>query len=123
MRVTPDWTRQSGNRPTRADRRWVGVTRCLAKHGTWNHSETRGEPPMVAQLLRAAIVVRVADSELADSAEPLLDELLAHTRRHGLVVLQADAHALRGRRQLLVGAEDKALSDVAVALAMLDEEI
>jgi diguanylate cyclase (GGDEF)-like protein len=86
-------------------------------------AQHRGEPRMVAQLLRAAIVVRVADSELADSAEPLLDELLAHTRRHGLVVLQADAHALRGRRQLLVGAEDKALSDVAVALAMLDEEI
>lgn len=86
-------------------------------------AQHRGEPRMVAQLLRAAIVVRVADSELADSSEPLLDELLAHTRRHGLVVLQADAHALRGRRQLLVGAEDKALSDVAVALAMLDEEI
>jgi diguanylate cyclase (GGDEF)-like protein len=86
-------------------------------------AQHRGEPRMVAQLLRAAIVIRVADSELADSAEPLLDELLAHTRRHGLVVLQADAHALRGRRQLLVGAEDKALSEVAVALAMLDEEI
>src|SRR5882672_9243727 len=72
-------------------------------------AQHRGEPRMVAQLLRAAIVMRVADSELADSAEPLLDELLAHTRRHGLVVLQADAHALRGRRLLLVGAEDKAL--------------
>ncbi len=86
-------------------------------------AQHRGEPRMVAQLLRAAIVVRVTESELADAAEPLLDELLAHTRRHGLVVLQADAHALRGRRQLLVGAEDKALSDVAVGLAMLDEEI
>jgi diguanylate cyclase (GGDEF)-like protein len=86
-------------------------------------AQHRGEPRMVAQLLRAAIVVRVSESELADAAEPLLDELLAHTRRHGLVVLQADAHALRGRRQLLVGAEDKALSDVAVGLAMLDEDI
>jgi diguanylate cyclase (GGDEF)-like protein len=88
-------------------------------------AQHRGEPRMVAQLLRAAIVIRVADAdgELADSAELLLDELLAHTKRHGLVVLQADAHALRGRRQLLVGAEDKALSDVAVALALLDEEI
>jgi diguanylate cyclase (GGDEF)-like protein len=86
-------------------------------------AQHRGEPRMVAQLLRAAIVARVGDSAAADSAEPLLDELLAHTRRHGLVVLQADAHALRGRRQLLVGAEDKALSEVAVALAMLDEDI
>jgi diguanylate cyclase (GGDEF)-like protein len=86
-------------------------------------AQHRGEPRMVAQLLRGAIVIRVVDGALADSAEPLLDELLAHTRRHGLVVLQADAHALRGRRQLLVGAEDKALSEVAVALAMLDEEI
>jgi diguanylate cyclase (GGDEF)-like protein len=86
-------------------------------------AQHRGEPRMVAQLLRAAIVIRVADGAQADSAEPLLDELLAHTRRHGLVVLQADAHALRGRRLLLVGAEDKALSEVAVALAMLDEDI
>jgi diguanylate cyclase (GGDEF)-like protein len=86
-------------------------------------AQHRGEPRMVAQLLRAAIVIRVGDSQFADSAEPLLDELLAHTRRHGLAVLQADTHALRGRRQLLVGAEDKALSDVAVALAILDEDI
>jgi diguanylate cyclase (GGDEF)-like protein len=83
----------------------------------------RGEPRMVAQLLRAAVVVRVTDCQTADSAEPLLDDLLAHTRRHGLVVLQADAHALRGRRLLLLEAEDKALSEAAVALAMLDEEI
>ncbi|HEV2778091.1 MAG TPA: GGDEF domain-containing protein [Actinophytocola sp.] len=86
-------------------------------------AQHRGEPRMVAQLLRAAILVRVGDSTVADSAEPLLDELLAHTRRHGLVILQADAHALRGRRQLLVGAEDKALSEVAVALALLDEDV
>ncbi|HEU5475779.1 MAG TPA: GGDEF domain-containing protein [Actinophytocola sp.] len=86
-------------------------------------AQHRGEPRMVAQLLRAATVIRIADGRFADSAEPLLDELLAHTRRHGLAVLQADTHALRGRRQLLSGAEDKALSDVAVALAILDEDI
>ncbi|PPK70337.1 GGDEF domain-containing protein [Actinokineospora auranticolor] len=86
-------------------------------------AQHRGEPRMVAQLLRSAVAVRVVNNELADSAEPLLDELLAHTRRHGLVVLQADAHALRGRRLLLAGAEDAALSEAAVALAMLDEDI
>ncbi|WP_026422770.1 GGDEF domain-containing protein [Actinokineospora inagensis] len=86
-------------------------------------AQHRGEPRMVAQLLRSAVAVRVVVHELADSAEPLLDELLAHTRRHGLVVLQADAHALRGRRLLLAGAEDAALSEAAVALAMLDEDI
>lgn len=86
-------------------------------------AQHRGEPRMVAQLLRAAVVVRVTNAEVADAAEPLLDDLLAHTRRHGLVVLQADAHALRGRRLLLAGTEDKALSEAAIALAMLDEEI
>ncbi|OLR89984.1 GGDEF domain-containing protein [Actinokineospora bangkokensis] len=86
-------------------------------------AQSRGEPRMVAQLLRSAVAVRVVNNELADSAEPLLDEMLAHTRRHGLVVLQADAHALRGRRLLLAGAEDAALTEAAVALAMLDEDI
>ncbi|CRK61505.1 diguanylate cyclase/phosphodiesterase (GGDEF & EAL domains) with PAS/PAC sensor(s) [Alloactinosynnema sp. L-07] len=86
-------------------------------------AQHRGEPRMVAQLLRSAVAVRVVNNELADSAEPLLDELLAHTRRHGLLVLQADAHALRGRRLLLAGAEDAALTEAAVALAMLDEDI
>ncbi len=86
-------------------------------------AQHRGEPRMVAQLLRSAVAVRVVNNELADSAEPLLDELLAHTRRHGLVVLQADAHALRGRHLLIAGAEDAALTEAAVALAMLDEEI
>ncbi|MDQ3403815.1 MAG: GGDEF domain-containing protein [Actinomycetota bacterium] len=86
-------------------------------------AQHRGEPRMVAQLLRSAVAVRVVNNELADSAEPLLDEMLAHTRRHGLIILQADAHALRGRRLLLAGAEDAALTEAAVALAMLDEDI
>ncbi|MGW5055570.1 diguanylate cyclase [Actinokineospora sp. NPDC004072] len=86
-------------------------------------AQHRGEPRMVAQLLRSAVAVRVVNADMADSAEPLLDEMLAHTRRHGLVVLQADAHALRGRRLLIAGAEDAALTEAAVALAMLDEDI
>ncbi|WP_156754728.1 GGDEF domain-containing protein [Actinokineospora pegani] len=88
-----------------------------------SEAQSRGEPRMVAQLLRSAVAVRVVNDELADSAESLLDEMLAHTRRHGLVVLQADAHALRGRRLLLAGAEDAALTEAAIALAMLDEDI
>jgi diguanylate cyclase (GGDEF)-like protein len=83
----------------------------------------RGEPRMVAQLLRSAVVVRVQTSSMTASSDPLLDELLAHTRRHGLVMLQADAHALRGRRLLSDGAEDAALTEAAVALAMLDEDL
>ena len=86
-------------------------------------AQHRGEPRMVAELLRYAVSTRVSVDGQAESAEPLLDEMLAHTRRHGLVVLQADAHALRGRRLLLVGASDKALSEAALALAMLDDEL
>ncbi len=83
----------------------------------------RGEPRLVGQLLRAATVIRVIDSDSADSAESMVEEFLSHSRRHGLLVLQADAHALRGLRLLLVGKEDDALSEVAVGLAMLDEKI
>lgn len=85
----------------------------------------RGEPRMVAQLLRAAAVVRVNDTEQAvvSDAEAIVDEFLEHTQRHGLLVLQADAHALRAKRLLLTGAEDAALTEAAVGLAMLDEKV
>ncbi|WP_018683292.1 GGDEF domain-containing protein [Actinokineospora enzanensis] len=107
---------QVSGRPERA-RHAEEVDRLLAE------AQHRGEPRMVAQLLRSAVAVRVFNPELVDSAEPLLDELLAHTRRHGLVVLKADAHALRGHRLLLASAEDPALTEAAIALAMLDEDI
>ncbi|HEV7908015.1 MAG TPA: GGDEF domain-containing protein [Pseudonocardiaceae bacterium] len=86
-------------------------------------AQCRGEPRIVAQLLRAAAVVRLVTPSLIDMSDPLLDEMLAHTRRHGLHVLEADAHALRGRRFLAASAEDKALTEVACGLAMLDEEL
>jgi diguanylate cyclase (GGDEF)-like protein len=78
---------------------------------------------MVAQLLRNAVAVRLSTSGLATTAEPLLDELLTHTRRHGLLVLQSDAHALRGRLLLIAGSEDAALTEAAIALAMLDDDL
>lgn len=67
--------------------------------------------------------MRLSSAELVDNADELLDELHTHTHRHGLVVLEADAWALRGRRELLLGSEDAALSEVARGLAMLDEEL
>ncbi|RKT70805.1 diguanylate cyclase (GGDEF)-like protein [Saccharothrix variisporea] len=86
-------------------------------------AQARGEPRIVGQLLRAAAVVRLVTPGLVDMSDSMLDELLAHTRRHGLVVLEAEAHALRGRRYLLGGFEDKALTEVASGLAMLDEDL
>jgi diguanylate cyclase len=47
--------------------------------------------------------------------------MLAHTRRHGLSLLRADAHALRGRRLVLAGQDDAALTEIARALAILDD--
>ena len=82
----------------------------------------RGEPRMVGQLLRAAAVIRLDSAEQAESAESMVEEFLAHATRHGLLVLQADAHALRGRRLLLSGDEDGALTECAIGLAMLDEK-
>ncbi|GAA4856420.1 GGDEF domain-containing protein [Saccharopolyspora cebuensis] len=86
-------------------------------------AQRRGEPRIVSQLLRHCAAMRLTTQDAVSTADPLLDELLTHTRRHGLVVLQADAHALRGRRALLGGAEDNALTEVAHGLAMLDDEL
>jgi diguanylate cyclase (GGDEF)-like protein len=85
----------------------------------------RGEPRMVAQVLRAAAAIRVNDSEQAITveAESIVDEFLEHATRHEFLVLQADAHALRAKRLFLAGAEDAALTEAAVGLAMLDEKV
>ena len=82
----------------------------------------RGEPRMVGQLLRAAAVIRVNDAT-AEATEQIIDEFLAHSELYDLDVLQADAHALRAKWLLLSGHEDMALTEAAIGLAMLDEQV
>ncbi|HKS47880.1 MAG TPA: GGDEF domain-containing protein [Amycolatopsis sp.] len=84
-------------------------------------TQRRGEPVLVAQLLRAAVVARLVIPGFAAESEPLLDEMLAHSRRHGLGLYRADAHALRGRLLILAEQEDAALTEIARALAILDD--
>lgn len=86
-----------------------------------DETQRRGEPTMIAQLLRASAIARLITKGLAAEAEPRLDEMLAHTRRHGLALLRADAHALRGRRLVIASQEDPALTEIARALAILDD--
>ncbi|RZQ63642.1 sensor domain-containing diguanylate cyclase [Amycolatopsis suaedae] len=86
-----------------------------------DETQRRGEPLLVAQLLRATGLARLVTKGMATEAEERLDEMLAHTRRHGLALLRADAHALRGRRLVLAEQEDAALTEIARALAILDE--
>ena len=86
-----------------------------------DETQRRGEPMLVAQLLRASATARLITRGLAAEAEPRLDEMLAHTRRHGLALLRADAHALRGRRLVIASQEDAALTEIARALAILDD--
>ncbi|MGH3439912.1 MAG: GGDEF domain-containing protein, partial [Sciscionella sp.] len=81
----------------------------------------RDEPWMLGKLLRFSAIARLTTPSTAAIADPMIDELLTHSRRNGLLVLQAGAHALRGLRALLASAEDTALTEVAQALAMLDE--
>ncbi len=76
---------------------------------------------LVAQLLRASGLARLVTRGAATEAEPLLDEMLTHTRRHGLALLRADAHALRGRLLMLNEQDDAALTEIARALALLDD--
>ncbi|WP_106177640.1 GGDEF domain-containing protein [Prauserella shujinwangii] len=84
-------------------------------------TQRRGEPILVAQMLRATALARLVTRGLAAEAEALLDEMLAHTRRHGLALLRANAHALRGRLLVLAEQEDAALTEIARALAILDD--
>ncbi|MEU4247027.1 GGDEF domain-containing protein [Amycolatopsis sp. NPDC026612] len=86
-----------------------------------DETQRRGEPLLVAQLLRSSALARLATKGLAAEAEPRLDEMLAHTRRHGIALLRADAHALRGRRLVIAAQEDAALTEIARALAILDD--
>jgi diguanylate cyclase (GGDEF)-like protein len=88
-----------------------------------DQSRRRDEPRLVGQLLRSATAIRVLDPDLARSAGEIVDEFGAHARANKLVVLEADAHALRGTRLLMIGEEDDALTEVAIGLAMLDEKI
>ncbi|MTD54811.1 diguanylate cyclase [Amycolatopsis sp. RM579] len=86
-----------------------------------DETQRRGEPILIAQLLRAAALARLVTRGMAAESESLLDEMLAHTRRHGLSLYRADAHALRGRRLVLAAQEDAALTEIARALAILDD--
>ncbi|ASR39696.1 diguanylate cyclase [Prauserella marina] len=89
--------------------------------GLLEETQRRGEPILVAQLLRASALARLVTRGMVDEAEQLLDEMLAHTKRHGLALLRANAHALRGRLLVLSLQEDAALTEIARALAILDD--
>jgi diguanylate cyclase (GGDEF)-like protein len=84
----------------------------------------RAEPMTMALLLRGAVLARVVTpaTGLWMGMEPLLDELLELARRHNLVVMEASAHALHGRRCLIAGLEDEAITEIAYAIAILDDD-
>lgn len=84
-------------------------------------TQSRGEPALIADLLRSAAMARLSTPGFTSQSEPLIDEMLAHSRRHGLVLLRADAHALQAKRLVLSGKEDAALTELARALAILDD--
>jgi diguanylate cyclase (GGDEF)-like protein len=87
-----------------------------------DETRRRADPMTAAQLLRSALLARISASTPGTEMDPLLDELLAHASRHGLTVMVAAAHVLRGRRYLNDGEEDPAITEVARSLAMLDDE-
>jgi diguanylate cyclase (GGDEF)-like protein len=82
----------------------------------------RGEAQLIGTLLRATVIVRLGTPGVDAEIDALLDELLVHSKRNALLPLRADAHGLRARRLLLIGADDEALTETAVALALLDED-
>ncbi|MFO7192369.1 MULTISPECIES: GGDEF domain-containing protein [Thermocrispum] len=84
-------------------------------------AKRRGDPLMIADLLRSAALARLATRGRCATSEPLLDELLAHTRRNGMPIHRAGAHALQARRLILAGKQDAAVTEIARALAVLDD--
>jgi diguanylate cyclase (GGDEF)-like protein len=91
--------------------------------GLLTETQRRAEPVAVGQMLRFAITARMLTSSISnDLVDPLLDELLEHARRHGLTLLEANAFALRAKRAVRSGANEAAVEDLAIALAMLDSE-
>jgi diguanylate cyclase (GGDEF)-like protein len=82
------------------------------------------DPRLLAEILRAAGVVRLVTPGQLDSVRETLDELVEHTVRHGLVIAEADAYALRANRAFRANPEDDVvLDELADALAIVEGEL
>jgi len=82
-----------------------------------------GNPHLVAELLRTAGITRLVAPDGLDTVGTTLDELLEHARAHGLMIAEADAHALRANRMFRRNPEDHVvLDELASALAILEQE-
>ncbi|MBO0839946.1 MAG: hypothetical protein J2O49_03910, partial [Sciscionella sp.] len=69
-------------------------------------SQRRGDPRTTGQLLRYSAICHMLTPGQLATADSMLDELLALSRRHGLLVQMADTHALRASVTLLSGVDD-----------------
>jgi diguanylate cyclase (GGDEF)-like protein len=82
------------------------------------------DPRLLAEILRAAGIVRLVTPGHLDDVRDTLDELLDHTVRHGLTVAEADAYALRANRAFRANPEDDSvLDELADALAIVESEL
>lgn len=82
------------------------------------------DPRLLAEMLRAAGIVRLVTPGHLDDVRDTLDELLDHTVRHGLTVAEADAYALRANRAFRANPEDDSvLDELADALAIAESEL
>jgi diguanylate cyclase (GGDEF)-like protein len=81
----------------------------------------RGEPWIIARMLRGHVIARLVNPRYAHKVDPVIDDLLSHSERHGLAIFSAAAHTMRARRYLMEPNEDRAISEVAKALAIMDE--
>lgn len=89
--------------------------------GMLEEAKRRGSALLVAEMLRSSAMARLHTRGRCATSEPLLDELLAHTRRNGMPIERAGAHSLQARRLVLAAKQDAALTEIARALAILDD--
>jgi diguanylate cyclase len=82
------------------------------------------DPRLLAEILRAAGIVRLVTPGHLDDVRDTLDELLEHTVRHGLTVAEADGYALRANRAFRANPEDDVvLDELADALAIVEGDL
>lgn len=80
-------------------------------------------PHILAETLRAASIVRLVSPGMLEEARTILDTMLDHARATGLIVVEADTHALRANREFRVDPESHlVLDELTNALAILEEQ-
>jgi diguanylate cyclase len=81
------------------------------------------DPRLLAETLRAAAIIRLVAPGMLEQSRAILGDMLDLAKAHGLIVVEADAHALRANREFRVDPESHVvLDELANSVAILEEQ-